>query len=95
MEKIVICDTGGSKTVLKVLLKNGEEVKTFNCVGFGKAQDSKEELKELADLINQIEDKECFITLFFYFYMIMMAILIKISDNENRDKLRKKDCYYD
>ena len=44
---------------------------------------------------NQIEDKECFITLFFYFYMIMMATLIKISDNKNRDKLRKKDCYYD
>lgn len=44
---------------------------------------------------NQIEDKECFITLFFYFYMIMMATLIKNSDNKNRDKLRKKDCYYD
>ena len=27
--------------------------------------------------------------------MIMMATLIKISDNKNRDKLRKKDCYYD
>lgn len=58
MEKIIICDSGGSKTVLKVLSKNGEDLKTFNCVGFGKAQDSKEELEELVSLLNQIDNKD-------------------------------------
>lgn len=56
MSKKLVCDTGGSKTILEILDEENNVVKKFIDKGFGLASDGLEEILELNNLLSLIEN---------------------------------------
>lgn len=58
MKKHIICDTGGSKTIIEVLDENFNVIERHTTCGFGLVNDSLEILPELEKVLMQIPDKQ-------------------------------------
>ena len=55
MLKHVVCDTGGSKTLLELIDEKGEIIKSFSLEGFGLSVDSLKDIPVLTEILSKIE----------------------------------------
>ena len=56
MLKHIVCDTGGSKTLLEFMDENGFVIKSFSLEGFGLSIDSLEDIPVLTEILNKTEN---------------------------------------
>lgn len=56
MLKHIVCDIGGSKTLLEFMDENGFVIKSFSLEGFGLSIDSLEDIPVLTEILNKTEN---------------------------------------
>ena len=56
MTKSIVCDTGGSKTLLELIDEKGTVIKSFSFFGVGLSVDSQEDIPALTEILSKIEN---------------------------------------